>query len=469
VNDAAPLVWSDARDRNTRCCFNWRVEIADVRFVEVDGLAIAWQQFGAGPDCLVIPPLVSNVELYWEHEFFRRWMDFHARHMRVTHFDKRGIGLSDRVDQLPSLEERIHDIAAVMDAAGLERAHVFAMSEGGLMAQLFAARFPERVERLVLVNSLTIGYPTDDESSREISGRFDRLIEEWGRDPGYFLEWFSPSQATNETFARWWLRLQRQSATKTDFARQVASVVALATEPIDPDFVASIAAPTLVVNMTRDQVVEPASGDWLAAKLPNATRVTFDSDDHFFFAGAHWFEMITLVVEFMIGAPIHAPSERKLAAVVFTDIVGSTAATAAVGDAAWGAALDEHDRIAWATSDRYSGTIVKSTGDGLLVYFDTPHSAIGFCRDLRTGLDQTGLHIRAGIHVGEIEVRPNSDITGIAVNLAARIEQSAPDAAIYVSSTVRDMLLGGETCFEDRGEHVLKGFDQHWKLYELIS
>jgi class 3 adenylate cyclase/pimeloyl-ACP methyl ester carboxylesterase len=448
-----------------RCCSNGRVEIADVRFVEVDGLAIAWQQFGVGPDCLVIPPLVSNVELYWEHEFFRRWMEFHARHMRVTHFDKRGIGLSDRVDRLPSLEERIHDIVAVMDAAGLDRAHVFAMSEGGLMAQLFAARYPERVERLVLVNSVTIGYP----ATRDVSDKFERVIEDWGRDPHYFLEWFSPSQATNETFDRWWLRLQRQSATRTEFARQVASVVALATEPIDPDFVTSIEAPTLVVNMTRDQVIEPASGDWLAAKLPNATRVTFDSDDHFFFAGDHWFEMITLVVEFMIGAPVHAPSERKLAAVVFTDIVGSTAATAAAGDAAWGAALDEHDRIAWATSDLYSGTIVKSTGDGLLVYFDSPHAAIGFCRDLRIGLDQAGLHIRAGIHAGEIEVRANRDITGIAVNLAARIEQSAPDASIYVSSTVRDMLLGGETCFEDRGEHLLKGFDQPWKLYELTS
>jgi len=445
------------------------MEIADVRFVEVDGFAIAWQQFGAGPDCLVIPPLVSNIELYWEHEFFRRWMEFHARHMRVTHFDKRGIGLSDRADQMPSLEERIHDIAAVMDAAGLERAHVFAMSEGGLMAQLFAARYPERVERLVLVNSLTIGYPVADAAADATAGRFDRLIEEWGRDPHFFLEWFSPSQATNETFARWWLRLQRQSATKAEFARQVASVVALATERIDPDFVASIVAPTLVINMTRDQVVESASGDWLAARLPNATRVTFDSDDHFFFAGDHWFEMITLVVEFMIGAPVHAPSERKLAAVVFTDIVGSTAATAAAGDAAWSAALDEHDTIAWAASDVYCGTIVKSTGDGLLVYFDSPHAAIGFCRDLRIGLDQAGLRIRAGIHAGEIEVRANGDITGIAVNLAARIEQSAHDAAIYVSSTVRDMLLGGETCFEDRGEHVLKGFDHPWRLYELTS
>ena len=445
------------------------MEIADVRFVEVDGLAIAWQQFGAGPDCLVIPPLVSNIELQWEHEFFRRWMEFHARYMRVTHFDKRGIGLSDRVDEMPSLEERIHDIAAVMDAAELERAHVFGMSEGGLMAQFFAARYPERVERLVLVNSLTIGYPADDEAAAEVSGRFDRLIEDWGRDPGFFLDWFSPSQATNEPFARWWLRLQRQSATKTEFGRQVAGVLALATEPIDPDFVASLATPTLVVNMTRDQVIEPASGDWLAAKLPNATRVAFDSDDHFFFCGDHWIEMARLIVEFMTGATIHVPSERKLAAVVFTDIVGSTAATAAAGDAAWGAALDEHDRIAWATSDRYSGTIVKGTGDGLLVHFESPHAAIGFCRDLRTGLDRAGLRIRAGIHAGEIEVRANSDITGIAVNLAARIEQSAPEAAIYVSSTVRDMLLGGETCFEDRGEHALKGFDHPWKLYELIS
>lgn len=458
-----------ARDACADSCPTARVDVAAVRFVEVDGLAIAWQQFGSGPDCLVIPPLVSNVELQWEHEFFRRAMELQARHMRVTHFDKRGIGLSDTSEHPPSLDERVHDVAAVMDAAGLERAHVFGMSEGGLMAQLFAARHPERVERMVLVNSMTVGYPTSEDPGAEEAARYDRVTEEWGRDPSYFLEWFSPSQASHEGFVRWWLRLQRQSATRAEFARQLASIRGLADEGIDPEFVRSIRSPTLVVNVTRDQVVDPASGDWLAARLADATRVTVDSDDHFFFAGAHWLETMRLVVEFKIGAPIEVPSERRLAAVVFTDIVGSTATAAAVGDASWRATLDEHDRIVWSLLDEQDGVMVAGTGDGVLARFAAPRQALEFCRRLRDRLAALGLQIRAGVHIGEIEVRPNQDIAGIAVNLAARVAQAAPSSAIFVSSTVREMLLGGDARFADRGEHALKGFDPPWRLYEVVD
>ena len=436
-----------------------------MRFAEVDGLGIAWQQFGEGPNCLVIPPLVSNIEMYWENEMFRRVLECHGQHMRVTHFDKRGIGLSDRSTGEPTWEQRIGDIVCVMDAAGLERAHIFGISEGGLMAQLFAARHPERVDRLVVANSVVVGRSAWPDAAPAIEAKWKRLIQDWGRDARFFVQWFSPSNAANESFVRWWARLQRHSATQAEAAHQIENVVRLTT--MTTEFLADIEAPTLVANSSRDQVNDPRSGDFLAREIPHAERVLLDNDDHFFFLGDHWLEAMSTIIEFMTGFAPPERIERCFASVVFTDIVGSTATTAAVGDAAWRAALDEHDRIAWATSGRHAGTIVKSTGDGLLVRFDSPHAAIGFCRDLRTELDEAGLRIRAGIHAGEIEVRANKDIAGIAVNLAARVEQSTPDGAIYVSSTVRDMLLGGATQFEDRGEHVLKGLHDPWKLYEL--
>ena len=438
-----------------------------MRFVEVDGLGIAWQQFGEGPDCLVIPPLLSNIEMYWENELFRRALEYHGQHMRVTHFDKRGIGLSDRTGGDPTLEQRIGDIVCVMDAAGLERAHVFGISEGGLMAQLFAARHPERVDRLVVANSLVAGHAASPDVVPGIEAKWTRVVQNWGRDARFFVQWFSPSNATNESFVRWCARLQRHSATQADAAHQIDNLAHL--RAMTAGFLADIEAPTLVVNSSGDQVNDPRSGDFLAQQISHAERVVVDNDDHFFLINDRWLEAAGIIVEFMTGIAPPKRTERCFASVVFTDIVGSTATTAAVGDAAWRAALDDHDRIAWPTSDRYGGTIVKSTGDGLLVRFSSPSDAIGFCRDLRVELAGIGLRIRAGIHAGEIEVRADRDITGIAVNLAARVEQSAPDDAIYVSSTVRDMLLGGDTRFEDKGLHALKGFDDPWKLYELAN
>lgn len=442
------------------------MEMTEVKFVEVDGLAIAWQQFGSGPDCLVIPPLVSNIEIQWDHEFYRRALEFQGRHLRVTHFDKRGIGLSDRCDRLPSLEERIADIGAVMDAAGLERCHVFALSEGGLMAQLFAARHPERVDRLILGNSVVAGFPVGPEAASRLTANFERVTKDWGRDARFFVEWFSPSNAHNESFIRWWGRLQRQAATQAEFIRQLESVRALDAAD-SSSFLGDIVAPTLIINAAGDQVNDPRSGNYLAEHIAGSRHVEVDNDDHFLILGEHWLDVMILIAEFATGTAPVEPAERQFAGIVFTDIVGSTATTATLGDTAWRRALDEHDQIAWATTAGHAGTIVKSTGDGLLVRFDSPHSAIAFCRDLRVRLAEAGIVIRAGVHMGEIEVRANKDITGIAVSLAARVEQSAPDGAIYVSSTVRDMLLGGDTVFEDRGEHTLKGFDQPWRLYEL--
>ena len=439
----------------------------EVQYATVDGLEIAWRQYGDGPDCVVVPPLISNMELQWEHEYYRRVLEFLGRFLSVTHFDKRGMGLSDRTEVAPTLDERVHDMVAVMDAAGIERAHVLGISEGGLMAQYFAAKYPERVDRLALANSLVVGIEPAPEFNERAAALMPRVVEGWGRDARTNIEWWSPSHADNESVIRWWTRYQRLCATRSEFERHLGGVIAMAAT--EGDFVTDIEAPTLVANVRDDQVVDPSSGRHLAELIPGARHETFSGDDHFFFLGDHWVEPSIAIVEFLLGAAVEIPSERTFATVVFTDIVGSTAQLASVGDAAWLAALEAHDEVAWRLAEEFEGTIVKSTGDGLVVRFARPQAGVAFCQAFATALEEYDLMIRAGVHAGEIVIRPNQDVTGIGVNLAARVEQAAGDGEIYVSSTVRDILLGGDERFEDAGEHELKGIDGQWRLYRLAD
>jgi class 3 adenylate cyclase len=447
------------------------VHVPDVNFVDAAGARIAWQQWGSGPDVLAVPPLVSNVELLWEHEFYRRFMDYVGRHVRVTSFDKRGIGLSDKVHDLPTLEQRASDITAVMDAAGVDRPAVVGVSEGGLMAQLFTVLHPARVDRLVLVNSHP-GASGWIETHRAADGSLDlrgpveraaRLVDSWGRDPQFFVDWFCPSHSHDVAFVRWMGRLQRQSATSGELRRQLESLRGL--DAVDQ--LAQIQVPTLVIKSTGDAVVPAAAGRYLADRIPGALLHEVSSPDHFMEATPDWQSVADRWLEFVTGSRPSRRAERRMATVLFTDIVGSTAAANAVGDAAWRALLDRHDRSAWESADRHGGRIVKNTGDGLLARFDSPSAALDFAVEHRQALAELGLRIRCGVHAGEVELRADGDISGAAVNLAARVMDAAADGAILVSSTVRELLFGGELGFEDRGEHALKGFDSRWRLYEL--
>jgi len=443
------------------------MQIPEVRYTKVDGLSIAWQQYGMGPDVLVIPGLVSNVELVWEHEYYHRVNELMAKHLRVTTFDKRGMGLSERTQENQSIEQRMTDVLAVMDAAGIERAHLLGISEGGLIAQMFAARYPDRVDKIVLGNTVS---PRRDEAAdyRDRSNRhLGLLIKDWGQNGRSMADGFSPTHSSNEAFTRWLARFQRLSGTQHDVIRQLEDIQPLIYE--DPAFLSKIVAPTLIVNSSHDQIVDPASGDWLHERIANSERVMLDSDDHFMWLGDKWDQVCSICVEFFTGAPIVAATERRFGSVVFTDLVNSTATTAAVGDQAWSKTLEKHDEIAWSMANQHGGTIIKSTGDGLLVLFNMPDGAITFCDEFRSAVEAENLHIRAGIHCGEVELRPNGDITGFAVNLAARVEQAADDGSVWVSSTVRDMLMGGSHQFDERGEHTLKGFDDAWRLYELAA
>jgi class 3 adenylate cyclase len=436
-----------------------------------DGVRIAYTTWGNGPTLVVVPPIVSNVEMAWEHELYRRVFERMGQYVTVIAFDKRGIGMSDRFDEPPTNEHRIADFLAVMDAEGVHRAHISGLSEGGLMAQILAADHPDRVDRLVISNTYA---PRGQRSrverlaegrvaSREESmRRWAEVVEHWGQPSRSSVDWIMPSQADNEAFLSFHARLERQSATQAGFRRQLASLAALSTVGV-PE---RITAPTLITHTTDDRVINVGNGRALAQLIPKAEFLEFPGEDHFYWVGENWRDIIDAQLRFITGAPAGPAVQRKFATVLFTDLVGSTAAAVRVGDDRWRATIEDHDRMAQRIVEGHHGHIVKTTGDGVLAVFDGPSLAIEAVKGLRDELRRHGLAFRAGLHAGEIEIR-DGDIAGFAVHLAARVEKAAVDGEIYVTSTLRDLLLGGSFRFEDAGSHELKGFDGAWALYRL--
>jgi class 3 adenylate cyclase len=279
------------------------------------------------------------------------------------------------------------------------------------------------------------------------------------------VDLFCPSRIDDAAFVRWIGRFQRQTCSRTDVQRQFESILGLDAN----DRLGEIRAATLVLNVVGDRAIPPAYGRYLAEHIPGARYVQVPGEDHFCWVMPIWRQVCDCFVEFLTG---HAPavrSERRFATVLFTDIVDSTARSAEVGDEAWRGMLDRHDQIAWQVVDRHAGKLVKNMGDGLLMTFTTPSEGVACATELVRELGHAGLRVRAGLHAGEIVVREDGDVAGLAVNLAARVQQAAPGGSAWVSSTVRDLLLGGDWLFAERGEHVLKGIDGAWRLYELAA
>ena len=451
--------------------------VPETYYAKAGDLRIAYQKWGTGPPCLIVPQLISNVEITWEHELYRRTLERVGKFMTCVMFDKRGIGLSDRFDGVPTLEQRIEDMLCVMDAVGWEQAHLHGTSEGGLMAQLFAANHPERVLSVGLLNSIVphkyrsqIRARFEDgdapiPTTRETLGRLLKIAETWGEDATYMVNFELPSQNGNEGVTRWMARLCRFAASPKDFVKQLESIVALD----GGDAPERIQAPTQITHVKGDRVLPVAGGRVLASIIPGATYLEIEGDDHMAWCMPNWRYMIDQYIEFATGGPTQSTVARKFAGVLFTDIVNSTQQSSTVGDTSWRETLDGHDRVTRDLIDHHAGRVVKSTGDGLLAVFDVPSQAVACGVDMLRALSDIGIAIRAGVHAGEIEVRDDGDITGIAVNLAARVEQQAADGELWVSSTVRDMMLGGTTTFADRGHHELKGIADQWRLYSVGS
>lgn len=443
------------------------MEIPEVQFATTsDGVRIAYTQWGEGPDLVLIPGIVSNVEMAWESEYFRRPLERLGRFFRVVAFDKRGIGMSGRFDAAPTNEQRMLDILAVMGAAGLDRAHVSGISEGGAMAQIFAAEYPERVDRLVLSNSvISDSFRSDEVSASENrENHWDEIISGWGTTGMASVEWLMPSRAADEDFVRWQARFERQTATQAGFRRQLESLASMDASGAPM----RIHAPTLITHTVGDKVLSVENARILHGLIPNSELAEFDGDDHFFWVAPYWQVIVDRSIEFLLDAPVAPRVERMFATLLFTDIVGSTERAVEVGDDAWRTTIDVHDRIVESAVGDFDGTVVKSTGDGVLATFASPSNAVDAALALRKRLVSEGITIRAGLHTGEVEIR-GDDVAGFAVNLAARVEQSASDDEIFVTSTLRDLLRGGSYSFEDVGPFALKGFDDEWTLFRLVE
>jgi pimeloyl-ACP methyl ester carboxylesterase len=438
------------------------------RYARSGDVNIAYQVVGEGPpDLVYVPGWVSNVELNWEEPGYARLLERLAAFSRLIVFDKRGTGLSDRVpvDQLPTLEQRMDDVRAVMDAAGSQRAHVVGVSEGGPMCALFAATYPERTASLIMYGSYARrgrapGYPWG--RSKEDQDLFLREIEEgWGGPVA--LAPRAPSAMQDERFVGWWSTYLRQSASPS----AVLTLTQMNYEVDVRDVLPAIQVPTLVIHRTGDRIMATEEARYMAERVPGARLVLLPGEDHLPWVGEQD-AILDEIEEFVTGVrPVHEP-DRVLATVMFTDIVGSTERAAQLGDRRWGQVLQEHHDAIRKELDRYRGREVDTAGDGFLATFDGPARAIRCARAICDALRSVGLEIRAGVHTGEVELM-DSNIGGIAVHIAARVMAAAGPGEIVVSSTVKDLVAGSGIGFEDRGVQTLKGVPDEWRLFAVAG
>lgn len=423
---------------------------------------IAYQVFGEGDvDLVFVPGFVSNIEHYWEMpgtpELLKRLGSF----ARVVMFDKRGTGLSDPVADAPPLEQRMDDMQAVMDATGLERAALFGISEGGPASVLFAATYPERTNALVLYGS-TPRFRTDEDISwgatdKQIQRILAVASEQWG--DGALLEAFAPSAADDPAMKEIWSRFQRAGASPAMGRAVLAALFEIDVRDILP----TIQVPTLIVHRTGDLIAPVEGARLMAEKIPGARYVEFEGDDHVPFTG-DFGPVLDEMEEFLTGTRRPRQLDRVLATVMFTDIVDSTRRAAEAGDRGWRELIERHDELTRRQLDRFRGREVKTLGDGFLATFDGPARAIECACAVTDGVRPLGLEVRAGLHTGECELA-GDDVRGMAVNIGARIGALAQPSEVLVSGTVKDLVVGADLEFADRGEHELKGVPGTWRLF----
>jgi pimeloyl-ACP methyl ester carboxylesterase len=424
---------------------------------------IAYQVFGDGDlDLVLVPGFVTHVELVWESEPSARFLEALGSFARVINFDRRGSGLSDPVAAAPTLEERMDDVRAVMDAAGSERAVLMGISEGVPMSILFAATYPERVQALVCYGGMARSTQADDYTFATpmealVESGFDLVLPYWGQ--GAVIEVSAPSQADDPDARAFAARMERASASP-------GMLAALAQMFIDidvRDVVPSVKVPTLVLHRRLDRLVNVRHGRWLAEHLPNSRLVELPGGDHLPWGeGAE--ELIDEVQEFLTGTHYSPEPDRILATVLFTDIVDSTGTAAQLGDQRWREVLEDHRRGVRSALTRFGGREVKTLGDGFLVSFDGPARGIRCARDIVNSSAELGIRVRAGLHTGECEVM-GDDLGGIAVHIAARVSALAEPTEVLVSRTVKDLVAGSGIEFTDRGVHELKGVPDTWDLH----
>jgi class 3 adenylate cyclase len=433
------------------------MEIPQTRYARSGDVSIAYQKFGSGPRRIVFAPgFISHAELVWEHPRAAHFLQRLGRMGEVVIFDKRGTGMSDRVADMPSLDQRMDDIAAVMDAAGFASASLIGISEGGAMCQLFAATHPQKVEALVLMGS----YGSFREwvlTGPAFEAFLDSVDKHWG-EGGSVIN-LAPSLQHDAAFVAWWARYERSSASPG----AVKSLMRMNHEIDVLPVLSSIAVPTLILHRTGDRRVNVEAARHMARAIPGARLIEYPGIDHLVIAGDSDSELDD-VEEFLTGVRPQAQIERVLATVMFTDIVDSTRQAAAIGDRDWTGKRQAHDQAVRSGIEHQRGKVVKAMGDGFLAVFDGPARAVRAGQAASAAARQLGLPIRVGLHTGEI-AHERDDIAGIAVSIAARVAALAGANEVLVSSTVRDLVAGSGLKFRERGLETLKGIDEPMRIY----
>ena len=429
-------------------------------------LNIAYQVVGDGPfDLVYVPGWVSNLDLMWEEPSYAGLLERLASFARLILFDKRGTGLSDPVpfDRPPTLEQRMDDVRAVMDAAGSERAALLGHSEGGNMCILFAATYPDRASALVLVGSYAKRIRSDDYPWAPAWDDRIREIEETERswaDPDV-VRTLAPSRVDDAAFVAWLTRYLRASASPRAGAELLRMNSMIDVREVLP----AIRVPTLLIYHSHDRDVNVEEGRYIASRIHGARLVELPGHDHLMWAG-NADAIADEVEDFLTGTRRGPVPDRVLATVLFTDIVGSTERAAAIGDSAWKRLIDLHDLAIRRQLDRWRGREVETTGDGFLATFDGPARAVGCATSVVDVVRELGLDVRAGVHTGEVEVA-DGNVRGIAVHIGSRVAALAAPGEVLVSRTVVDLVAGSGIAFTDRGEHSLKGVPSVWQLFAV--
>ncbi|WP_407113437.1 adenylate/guanylate cyclase domain-containing protein [Bradyrhizobium sp. LMG 9283] len=419
---------------------------------------IAYQAFGDGPiNVVLVPGFVSNVENYWDEPNFARFLRRLAGYARVVTFDKRGTGMSDRVAELPGLDQRMDDLRAVMDAVGMEQAALIGISEGAPLSILFAATYPHRCRALVLYGSFSrfsYWFPTDE----ALAAFFGYVEQAWGT--GGSVQRFAPSRANDAAFQRWWGRNERLGASPA----AVAALMRMNSQIEISGILPAVRVPTLVIHRTGDRTVNVEGGRDVAANIPGARLIEFPGIDHLLCVGENADQISDAIEEFLTGSRATVPIDRVLATVLFTDIVGSTEKAAALGDKRWRDLLDHHHVTIRRNLARFCGREIKTIGDGFLATFDGPARGVRCACAIAEEIRLLGIEIRAGLHTGECEMI-GEDVGGIAVHIGARVAALARPNEVLVSSTVKDLVAGSGLRFADRGLRSLKGIPGEWRIF----
>ncbi len=470
--DVRVLPWCRTGSESARLTV---VTAPDVRYAKTtDGAHLAYVILGEGPVDLVEVGNGSNMSIEAAHDEprWQTYVEALASFTRFIRFDPRGIGLSDPLSASgATIEQFASDALAVMSAAASDEAALLATGHSGPAALFLAATRPSAVRALVLINSYarllrTADYPVGIPAS--LYDRFvDALVEPTatltasseGVDD---LPLMAPSRMGDGTFQTWW----RQAGHRGASPSTARAMFKMARDSDVRDLLSQVQCPTLVLHASGNNYVRVDNGRYLGTQISKATFIEFASADHLPWTDQP--DTVGEIEEFLTGTR-HAPAgSRRLATVLFTDIVESTEAVGRLGDQTWRDRLDRHDLLAERQISRFGGRLVKSTGDGVLATFDGPAASIRCAKAIADGVAQIGVSIRCGVHVGEIEQR-NEDIAGIAVHTAARMCSAAQPNEILVSRTVTDLVAGSGIDFADRGEHQLKGVPGSWQLFAVTD